>query len=973
MGKKMCFKGKIHRSILITVLILLAIILAAAILLQMAKTLKPKPSVVNNGPLDIRLVGVCPDGGKQLYDASGRKLKATMDVPGAFTTNWKGDIQYRDFLFEIPDVNDQSLLMLFSNIYISGTNRRLGGGRGSYFDPTDNTSTLIYSITFARTYRKQLLFFKFSEPIQYIDLTLRYLYGLRRQAICTFTGPFTMNQTVQADGAKPYSLTFQEGITLDGSGIVLRFESSEYFDSDTPAIVYDRNGRRYMLDGHGRNGSGKTDLQYQGVVVSPEKIAAVTFGEMPYEITFKNIAIDYPDRPHRTRAEFLDEMAKRLNLSDTSLKYLAQYKFKNPQEAIDVVDIVRGDWHVRQAYEAIRFGKPNIDIAKLDQATQDKIRRAAAEWAKTNYLARYGISLGLMGRWPEFFDVAIERFGRQIPYDNGYWYYEQKWRQDNAEIANTMVNYRLDRLTAEQVQKIKELILKTDEDSILQYLIRYLNQTQSQDVTDALWELAQNDKPWIWWKATEAWYWHTSRRPQVYNDLSEEMKLRLILARDEIRDENREEKALKLLPEILTPELGKMASDVWNKVRERITSQFDKKAATEIFINYLRQLQSEMTVRQWTSNDVFKNHSKWMAVHIIRTLNVWYGTNIGSLGTDETRDTDIYTLIRTQIEFQALISEALQWYDSNRNASPVELPFAGKVVDTAGNPIAGAKLSFIKREDYTDEQGYRNQRTVDMGQCTTNADGEFSFGGFTNDAFYTFSVIAEGYLPKEELHIQHLPDGRYWYHEEAAPEDNVVVLQRPGKISGIVIGADGKPLANAELRLSTVDSYSEANSRRTITTDSEGKFNAEDVSKGHFLLSYADLRMVPHDRGVRREYGGLCGAVRLEAKEAGRLTDVVLDLSKSVCSLELQVVDDVNKPIQDLSFTLDARMEGGAYRYVSIFFVRKLSKDGAYYFEGMPPGTWRLRISDSNKQSWPKEVNIDLTPGKTACYNVIFE
>ncbi|MHC4206018.1 MAG: hypothetical protein ACYSTT_15310 [Planctomycetota bacterium] len=663
---------KIYRTPLILpgILSLLVIITAAAILSFMAESTRLKPSIVNKGPLDIHLVGVCPDGGGQIYDASGRKLKAKMWPLGAFNTHWKDDVKCRDFLFEIPDVNSQLIFLPFPRICLADTNRGLGGGLKHYFDPTDNPSTLIYSITLPRTYRKKLFFIKYNETIQDIDLTLRYLYGPRGQATCTFTGPFTMNQTVEADGAKPYHLTFQEGITLDGSGIILRFKTSEYFDWDTPAIVYDLNGRRYMLDGHGSSG-GKTDLQYHGVVVSPEKIAAITLGEKPHEITFKNVAVDYPDLPNRTHSEFLDEMAKRLGLTDMSSECLAQYSFRNPQEAIDVIDIVRGSWHVRQVYEAIRHGKTKIDITKLDQATQEKIHRAATGWAETGYLTKYGISLGLMGRWSEFFDMAIERLGREIPHGNGYPYYEKTWHQDKDDIAHNMINYRMDQLTVEQVQKIKDIILKTDSESVLRFLFMYLKQTKSQATTDVLWELAQNEKPWIWWKATEAWYSCTSRTRQVYDDLSEKMKLRLLLVNNTIRDETLEGKALKLLPEIFTPELSKMASDIWYKIWERISLEFDRKAATEIFIYYFRQLQSEMAVRQWTSNGVFKNNSKSMAAYIIRNLNVWYGTNIGTLGTDEMVDTNIHTLIRTKIEFQALIKEALEWYDSNKNVTPV--------------------------------------------------------------------------------------------------------------------------------------------------------------------------------------------------------------------------------------------------------------------------------------------------------------
>jgi hypothetical protein len=963
---------KMYKTHLILLLIFIVIIIAAAFLLRVGKATQPKPFVVNKGPLDIRLVGVCPDGGEQIYDASGRKLKTTMEALGPFNTNWKNEEQCRDFVFEVPDVNSQVVFVPVSRIWIAGINRGLSGGYGGYFGPTDNPPTLIRSITFDRSYKRQVLyFFQAQNEIHQIDLTLRYLYGPRREATCTFTGPFILGQTTQADSNSPYSLTPVQSKGFPRySGTDLLLATSQPFDSDTIVVAYDLQGRRYLLDNIMGVGGSRGAISFRDVRLPLNEIAVITIGEKPYEITFKNIAVDYPDLPHRTYPEFLDQMSERLGLAGVSPEKLSQYKFKSQAEAIDVIDIVRGFWHVRQVYEAIRHGKPKIDITKLDEATQDKIHRAATEWAKTRYLAKYGISLGLMGRWPEFFDKAIERLGREITYGDRYPYSEQTWRQDNAEIAGTMVIYEMDQLTVEQVQKIKELILKTDNDSVLKRLLWYLVQTKSQATTDALWELAQNEKPWMWWQATEAWYSRTSRTHGVYDDLSEKMKLRLILIKDKIRDENLDEKALKLLPEIFTVELGKMASDVWNKVRERISREFDRKVATEIFVDYLRQLQSEMTARQWISNSSFKSKSKWMTAYIIRTLNVWYGTNIASLGTDETRESSNQEP-RSFYEFQNLIAQPIQWYDDNKQAEPVDLPFAGKILDTAGNPIAGAKLSFTKREDYEDEQGYQGQRTVDVGQCTTDDTGKFSFGDLTTDRYVTFNVIADGYLMKEELRVHRLTDGRYRYDEQNAPQDNVIVLQRSGKISGIVLGADGKPLANAELRLCGVDRYSQKNPIKTITTNSEGKFIARDISKGHFLLSYTGLKMVPYGQGFRQEYEGRCGAVSLEAEEAGHLTDVVLDLSKSDCSLALHVVNDANKPVQDINISFGTEMEGSAYKYAAIFSIRKVSRDGVYCFEGMPPGAWCLYVSDGSLRFEQKKIYVKLSRKKTAYYKVV--
>ncbi|MHC4168286.1 MAG: M56 family metallopeptidase, partial [Planctomycetota bacterium] len=614
---------------------LLAVVIAAAILLPMAKAMKPKPSVVNNGPLDIRLVGVCPDSSDQLYDAAGRKLQTARTLLSPWTTHWKDESQQRDFIFEVPDVNDQLIFLPFPRLSPAGTDRGLGGGFRGYFDPTDNPSTFIQSITFDRTYRRQLFYLQLKEQIRHIDLTLRYFYGSRRQADCTFTGPFAMGQTVEADGAKPYYLTFQKAFTSDQSGIQLRFQTEEPFDSDTPAVLYDLSGRRYMLNSHsGRSGSSGADRKYQGVVVSPDEIAAITFGEKPHEITFKNVfknvAVHFPDRLHRTYPEFLDRMAERLGLTGLSPKQLAQYQFKSPQEAIDVIDIVRGGQHVHHAFEAIKHSRPRVKISGLDQTTQDKIRRVAANWASAGYLRKYGIELGLMGQWPEFFDMAVARLSEEIPTGN-YQSDARTWTQDNAGIANVMVNHRMEQLTVEQVNKLKQVIRKTDSGSVLRYLLWYLERTESQPTTDAFWELAQDERPWIWWPATRVWYLRSSRTRAMYDGLSEKMKVRMLLINDRFKDENLEANALMLLKEIFTPQLGEMASQVWNEVRGRISRELDKRSATETYIDYLRRMQSETTVQEWVRGGY---SSTWRAAYVIRTLNVWYDLDVANLGKD---------------------------------------------------------------------------------------------------------------------------------------------------------------------------------------------------------------------------------------------------------------------------------------------------------------------------------------------------
>jgi protocatechuate 3,4-dioxygenase beta subunit len=239
--------------------------------------------------------------------------------------------------------------------------------------------------------------------------------------------------------------------------------------------------------------------------------------------------------------------------------------------------------------------------------------------------------------------------------------------------------------------------------------------------------------------------------------------------------------------------------------------------------------------------------------------------------------------------FKKLLAQVIQWYQNNSDIEPLKPVFAGKVVDTAGNPVAGARLILSRLEYYQNDRGGRSRREVELAKRLSEDDGGFSFDEVTNDNHYLLDVTADGFLAKERLHIQRLDDGRYRYQGYNEPADNVITMQMPGKISGTVIGANGRPLADAELELFANVRYSSAPRDRTITTDSQGKFTKDDMSAEPAILSYTRYRRVQQDRRARREYDGLCGALIIENKEGQELSDIVLDLSKSVCSLELQV------------------------------------------------------------------------------------
>ncbi|HCO92366.1 MAG TPA: hypothetical protein DIU00_00180, partial [Phycisphaerales bacterium] len=116
----------------------------------------------------------------------------------------------------------------------------------------------------------------------------------------------------------------------------------------------------------------------------------------------------------------------------------------------------------------------------------------------------------------------------------------------------------------------------------------------------------------------------------------------------------------------------------------------------------------------------------------------------GNQGTDETVDSR-KTEPRTLTEFNQLISEALQWYDSNRDLKPAELVFEGRVVNTAGKGIADAVLTLTKLENIIDENGNERQQRAEVGTFRADGDGSFAFLPPPAKNSYDLTVTAPGF------------------------------------------------------------------------------------------------------------------------------------------------------------------------------------------------------------------------------------
>ncbi len=952
----------IPKSAKLGLLGLLAIFIIAVVLLPMAEMLEPLATVVNDGPLDIRFLGVCPDQSSDILDGDGGKI-APVAYPRTGRAAWEPDTLRRDFLFELPEANEPILFSHHRLVSVAGEDIRLHQSDASPLYPVvvDGRKVAAVETYIPRVYRKLMLrFFRRTLAIQRVDVTLKYFYGPPRQTLVSFQGPFAEGQVLadaQMPGAKLTVLPEQAYSRSVEQGASFRLDLPFELDYGTPVLVYDTEGKRSPAWASTMSTGGRTTtLEFHNYpqYLSLSNVARVAV-EKPYAFTVRNVRVNYPDRPPRAYAAYVDAMAQRLGWTGTP-EQLAEHQTLDPQQAIKVIDVVEGGY-IPATLQALKYGPRRVKISGLDRATRERIHQTAARWIESGYRP-YGIQLGLMGQWPEFLDMAIEELANRRP--TGEYSYQERARIDESRsVASALQQSELE-LNASQVEKLKQIVLNTDDGRIQVMLLWCLASTDTPEAIAALWELAQDDRPWIWWKATEMWHSRTARTRRGYDDLPGKMRLRLFLTSGIPVDAKLKAEASALLPQIFTPELGQMTSEVWRIVHEKIASGSDRKAGTEAFLNYLRQMQSAMTERLWVGNYGYANDATWMVAHVIRTLNVWYGVDIGHLGTVEAKEWH-ETKPNTFSDFQNLIAQVLQWHEGNRDAEPLEVTFRGKVVDTAGRPIAMAELGLTRAEDYVDARGQSSQRQVDAGQCRTDTAGGFVFSKLRNTS-HALRVAAEGFVTLEHVSVTRLPDGRFRISEGT---DNTIVMEKPASLSGRVTGPDGRPMANVRVELWRCPSDRYFHPDPPVT-DAEGRFTAGSLISGDYLVQHRGIERPP-DRG---EFTSAKAFQLVVVEEGQAVENVILDLRHSTCSLEFEIVDRDDQPILGESVALLVPLPSDSGSFATISGAHRVPAKSVHRLDSLPPMDGFLSVYTGGQG--PKRVEARLRPNQTTRCRVKF-
>ena len=267
----------------------------------------------------------------------------------------------------------------------------------------------------------------------------------------------------------------------------------------------------------------------------------------------------------------------------------------------------------------------------------------------------------------------------------------------------------------------------------------------------------------------------------------------------------------------------------------------------------------------------------------------------------------------------------------------------GRVVDSAGKPIAGAEI----RASRPESGGGGGARVMiqmaglsrEKPDAASGADGSFRVAGLA-PGDYALAVSREGYASKSVPAVTVNPEGV----SEWAP----VVLTAGVPIGGFVRNGKGEPIVGAE-----IFSFGEGSGPRQATTDPEGRFRLEGLSpdRGVMINVRAD-GYAPLQRTVTPPSDDLSLVLKTSGTIRGRVEDA-----------------GTNRPISDFSASVREPRGGGMGGMRIMMGGRQSdrsfqSSDGTFELTDVAPGRWSVSASSPGYR--PAEVTgVDVAEGET--------
>ena len=258
-------------------------------------------------------------------------------------------------------------------------------------------------------------------------------------------------------------------------------------------------------------------------------------------------------------------------------------------------------------------------------------------------------------------------------------------------------------------------------------------------------------------------------------------------------------------------------------------------------------------------------------------------------------------------------------------------------IETKAGMVAHIELKLIK----TPKTGGYEYETV--LQTDSDATGNWVLKSVPV-GWYQVVASAKGYVTRTVAH-ERVQDGPRWIGVKT-------VLAKPGPVSGIVVDAEGKPLADVRVRFDDPiaepgEDYA-ATLGKEVKTDADGKFFSDQIPRGQTTIWI-------HKEGYCRPGLGL--PVKTP------ISDVKLSMGKSS---QIEVVVEFKKTERPQGYIVEIEPEGGSV-VGSWGGSGNIDAANTITFKNVPPGRYILKgrpnPGSTNQETDP--VTIELVGGET--------
>ena len=263
----------------------------------------------------------------------------------------------------------------------------------------------------------------------------------------------------------------------------------------------------------------------------------------------------------------------------------------------------------------------------------------------------------------------------------------------------------------------------------------------------------------------------------------------------------------------------------------------------------------------------------------------------------------------------------------------------GKVVDSDTRVPLSATLELQKIEPQK-EGGYQYTKLV---EATTDAEGRWVIKKAPQE-WCRLLLTAEGYAPRVIGYAKH-DDQPQWSEHNSE-------LAKPGTVSGRVIDPQGRPLAEANVRIDNVDVKNVGNyespDNSTVKTDADGRFSLNSIP-----ISTATV--VVYRDGYARPGLGL--------KIDVPATDLKLEMQPAA---KLKVTVDFSAAKRVGNYLINIEPEGGE-KIGSWGGTANIDADHQYTFENVPEGKYILygRPNPGGTDQQTERKTVELKGGET--------